>query len=257
MLFRSKFQDSKIKNKTYTLPNFQKTVEFGGKEKGKMAAGIDAELKTANSINDQIQDINGKTGKKTIIVNINGKKYNVSKCIKIEGFVKSDLALLNENGEEVVWISYKKGNSPKDFQQWGGMTEKNIIDHPEIEKFVAQMQKRFPKGIPNATTIAKKIKDNNLKKLSVYGIEYRKNAVNSRQNVSIVLQGPVRLVSYGSNQYKFSSNHTLQGGENVIGGYEPVLMIIYKGDRDNFGIKGARFAIQPILSRNINEMIKE
>ena len=74
-----KFQDSKIKNKTYTLPNFQKTVEFGGKEKGKMAAGIDAELKTANSINDQIQDINGKTGKKTIIVNINGKKYNVSK----------------------------------------------------------------------------------------------------------------------------------------------------------------------------------
>jgi hypothetical protein len=32
-------------------------------------------------------------------------------------------------------------------------------------------------------------------------------------------------------------------------------MAMYKGDRNQFGVKGARFAIQPIESRKITEFI--
>jgi hypothetical protein len=68
-----------------------------------------------------------------------------------------------------------------------------------------------------------------------------------------MLQGAVKLVKR-KDYYELSSNHTSLNGEKQTNGYEPMFMAIYKGDRSNFGVKGARFAIQPKSSRKSKEI---
>ena len=94
-----------------------------------------------------------------------------------------------------------------------------------------------------------------LKKYAVYGVDYSEKGTLGQQNVSVVLQGTVKLFKYGK-VYKFTANHHHENGEEITGGFEPVMMAMYKGDRSNFGVKGARFAIQPKDSRNVKEWIK-
>ena len=87
--------------------------------------------------------------------------------------------------------------------------------------------------------------------LSVYGNEYGNNM--SRQNVSVLLQGPIKLAKSGSS-YIFQSNHVHYNGDSVDGdGFDPVLMAIYKGDRSDAGIKGTRIVISPIGGRKGTE----
>lgn len=248
------FRDSKSKTKTYKLNNFMKNEEFGGKPAGG-GAGVGIEMREIDSINKQLDEIKAKTGSKFVPIKVKTKTYRAAKCVKTKGVPKSDFSILDENGNEIIWLSHKEGSSARDFQQWGGMTEANIQNHPEAKKFIKQVQEMFPNGIPNATTVAKKIKDNKLQKMSIYGVDYKPGGTLGLQNVSVVLQGPVKLRKSG-NAWKFEANHSHENGEDITGDFEPVMMAIYKGDRSNFDVKGARFAIQPKGSRKVSEWIK-
>lgn len=284
-LQKIEFIDYKIKTRKYKLSNFKKTEEFGGKPNGAPGKAIeDREIQIINeqinalrgsldeielsahfkkikikmeqirSINEQLNEIRSKTGEKEVDIRSRTRIYKVAKCIKTQGIPKSDFTLVDKFGNEVMWISHKEGSSPRDFQQWGGMTEPEIANHPETRLFVQQIQEKFPDGLPNAMTIGKKIKDENLKKMSIYGVGY--GSLNfGRQNVTLVLQGSVKIRRYGS-IYIFSANHVYYNGDRAIGEYEPVFMAMYKGDRSNFGVKGARFAIQPFASRKVKEWIE-
>lgn len=248
------FLDKKSKTKKYKITSFKKNEEFGGKPAGG-GAGVGIEMREINSINAQIAEITAKTGKKTVPVRVKSKTYQIAKCVKTNGVPKSDFSILDINGNEIMWLSHKEGSTSRDFQQWGGMTEERIANHPESQKFIKQIQDKFPNGIPNATTVAKMIKDPDLKKMSIYGVAYGKGKPLGLQNVSVVLQGPVKLRKNGST-YVFDANHSHENGETITGDFEPVFMAIYKGDRSNFGVKGARFAIQPKGSRKVTEWLK-
>lgn len=254
VLSKIEFQNSRSKGLKYKLTAFKKNEEFGGKVAGK-SAGADIEAREINSINKQINEILSKTGEKSIPVKIKSKTYRIAKCYKTPGVPKSDFYLTDENENEIAWISHKEGSSARDFQQWGGMTEKNIQEHPEVQKFIKQIQEMFPDGITRATTIAKYIKDPILKRYAVYGVDYGLDKPMGRQNVSLVLQGPVKI-SKSASKYVFTANHAHENGEDITGPFEPVLMAMYKGDRSNFGVEGARFAIQPAQSRNVTKWIK-
>lgn len=249
------FIDSKIKTKTYRLSSFKKTVEFGGKPDGG-GAGVGIEMREINSINVQFDDIRSRSGKAYVPVKLKNQTYYAYQCIKTFGVPKSDFSILGSQGEEIMWLSHKEGATPKDFQQWGGMTDPAIANHPESQLFIQQMQDKFPNGIPPATTIAKRIKSINLQAMSVYGVDYSKSSPMGLDNVSLVLQGPVKVVRYG-NAFEFKANHVHENGERITGGFEPVFMCIFKGDRSNFGVAGARFAIQPRDSRKVTEWIDE
>jgi hypothetical protein len=253
-LQKIEFTDAVIKTKTYKLSSFKKNVEFGGKPPG-AGAGVGIETREIKSINDQFDKIRSETGLKYVPIKIGTKTYQAVKCIKTKGVPKSDFSVVDEQGNEIIWISHKEGSSPRDFQQWGGMTEDRIQNHPEAQKFIKQMQEKFPNGIPSAMTVGKIINDHMLKKYAVYGVDYSEKGTLGQQNVSVVLQGTVKLFKYGK-VYKFTANHHHENGEEITGGFEPVMMAMYKGDRSNFGVKGARFAIQPKDSRNVKEWIK-
>jgi len=236
----------------YKLTDVVKTPEFGGKGEGASTAKEDAALK---SLRDQIRVAKKKDGSATINIRIGSATYKISDAESTPGTPKSDFHLLDSDGNEVVWISHKDGSTPKDFQQWGGMSaskEPKIYNHPESQKFIKDVLSMYPNGLPSATTIARRIRSSELKNMTVYGNQYGGNY--SRQNVTLMLQGSVNLSKTGSS-YRITATHTHLNGDEMGGGYEPVFMAIYKGDRSDFGIKGTRVVIAPIESRKIKGMV--
>lgn len=236
----------------YKLSDFVKTPEFGGKGEGASTAKEDAALM---SLRKQIRAAKKKEGSATINIRIGTTTYKVSDAESTPGTPKSDFHLLGPDGKEVAWISHKDGSTERDFQQWGGMSERvepKIFGHPETQKFINDMLKLYPKGLPSATTVARKIKNLQLKNMAVYGNEFGGNY--SRQNVTLMLQGSVLLSKNGSS-YRITATNTHDNGDTMSGGYEPVFMAIYKGDRSDFGIKGTRVVIAPYGCRKIKGMV--
>lgn len=231
----------------YKLSDIKKNADFGGKGDRSSVAKEDAALE---SLNNQLNEAKKVLKSATVPIVIKNKTYQVASAESTPGTPKSDFHLLDINGNEIVWISHKDGRGPRDFQQWGGISERSeptIFKHPETQKFVNDLKKKYPNGLPPATTLFRTIKDTKLKMLSVYGNAYGSSM--NRQNVTILLQGPITLVKTG-NKYKLNANHVHFNGDSVDSeGFEPVLMAIYKGDRSDAGVKGTRIVISPIGGR--------
>lgn len=233
--------------KQYKLSDIKKNAEFGGKGDRSSVAKEDAAL---SSINSQLNAIKKATALAYVPVKVKSTIHKVVKAESTPGTPKSDFHLINEAGEECVWISHKDGSTAKDFQQWGGISERKeplIFAHKETQKFVADLKAVYPKGLPSATTLYRHIKDDHLKMLSVYGNSY--GGTLGKQNVSVLLQGPPEIKVSGKN-YVLSANHVHYNGDSVDGdGFDPVLMAIYKGDRSDAGVKGTRIVISPVGGR--------
>lgn len=243
-----RFADAK--GNIYKITDIVKTKEFGGRGAGSGTAKEDAAL---SSLRKQIAAAKKADGTATLKISIGSKTYDVFDAVTTPGTPKSDFHLIDMEGKEVVWISHKDGRTAKDFQQWGGMSqskEPDIYRHAEVQKFIKDMLKRYPQGLPKATTIARKIKDQKLKNLSVYGNRFGGGF--GQQNVTITLQGDIQLSKSG-NKYKITAYHTHLNGERLLGDYDPVFMAIYKGDRSDFGIAGTRVVIAPVGCRKITE----
>lgn len=234
------------------LRGLEKTGEFGGKGAGFSTRDEDAAL---GSINEMFAKLKGD--KEEIPVVIGDRTVNVAKFVTTPGTPKSDFHAEDAAGNEVAWISHKKGSRAKDFGQWGGMSDREMKTvyqrFPEAKEEILAFAKTVIDmtggQIPRATTYAREIKNGVLRGIAVYGIGFKGEP--SKQNVDLVLQGdPVfdgnKLVSTGPHH---------SNGERVEGEFEPVLMAMYKGDRDNFGVKGARFSVYPKGGRKITQMV--
>lgn len=225
-----------------------KNAEFGGKG---AESGTVKEDQQLNSLVKQIDEAKANESSATLKVKVGSKIFDVYRADSTNGTPKSDFHLEDINNEEIVWISHKDGSTAKHFQQWGGISEKKeplIFNHPETQKFITDLKKKFLNGLPPATTLYRHISDKRLKMLAVYGNQF--GGQEGQQNVSILLQGEVKLKKQ-SKHYIISATHVHYNGDSVdSNGYEPVLMAIFKGDRSDAGVKGTRIVISPILGRN-------
>lgn len=238
--------------KIYKLTDFVKTKEFGGKGEGSGTAKEDMALA---SLRDQIAKAKVDAAAATIPIKIGSSIYKVFDAVTTPGTPKSDFHLVDVDGKEIAWISHKDGRTAKDFQQWGGMSQRSeprIYAHSEVQAFIEDLKRVYPDGLPRATTLAREIKDTKLKMMSVYGNEYGGSF--SRQNTTLMLQGSVKLSKTGSN-YSITAYHTHLNGDIMKDDYEPVFMAIYKGDRSDFGVKGTRIVIAPKGCRKITDYI--
>jgi len=244
-----------VDGNTYKFKDLLKSGEFGGKGAGGSTIKEDREL---TSLRDQLETIKKEIKSVTVPIKIGNTIYHAEGAESTPGTPKSDFHLLDKDGKEIVWISHKDGSRPGDFQQWGGISlrkEPKIFKHPETQKFINDLKEMYPDGLPRATSLYRKIEDKNLKMLSVYGNEYGGRL--SRQNCTILIQGPVKLVKKNK-EYVFESNHIHINGESVdSGGFEPVFMAIYKGDRSDAGVKGTRIVIMPIQGRKAKQFTKD
>ena len=183
--------------------------------------------------------------------------YQVVNVESTPGTPKSDFHFRDRNGNMVGFVSHKDGSSATAIQQWGGITQRGepmLAAHPETQAFVQTCQAMFGTQMPNATTVARKIKDNRLKMMAIYGNGFGGGP--SIQNVDVLLQGTVNITRTGVGKYKLvASAQTHNNGDSVGGAYEPVFMCIYKGDRSNYGIKGARMVISGKGGRSIKQYV--
>jgi alanine-alpha-ketoisovalerate/valine-pyruvate aminotransferase len=179
--------------------------------------------------------------------------YDVFDVVSTPGTPKSDFHLIDIDGKEIAWISHKDGRTAKDFQQWGGISQSKepiIYSNEEVQAFIKDLKSNYPDGLPPATTLYRKIKNNKLKMLSVYGNNF--GSALGQQNVTILLQGDIKLVKRNFS-YELSSNNVHFNGDSIIGDFEPVLMAIHKGDRSDAGVKKTRIVISPIGGRKGKE----
>ena len=200
-----------------------------------------------------------------IKLKIGGVGYdNVCGVNKVSGTPKADLVFVSLNGKtfiEVCWVSHKMGSKAQDFSQWSGISESNIATNDYTKQFKNKCVTAFPDRIPSGTSVYEKIPDDpkgtQLKGMAVFGVNYKVGSdERNSNNVDFVLQGTPSL----RDGILTMSGGIHKNGDLPIGDFDPVLNIVYKGDRSDLGIGGARAAIYPIKGRRqdpIDVYIKE
>lgn len=210
--------------------HFYKTPEFGGKGAGSGTAAEDRYLTEFRKI---IQEELIKSKKNYILVKINGRTIHVSDIISTPQTTrrapKADFSLLDENQKQVGWISHKAGSKPTDFQQYGGLSDEAFSSNPEVKKFMDDVIKRYPKGLPSGTSLMRKAKNKDVILKSVFGTDYGKQP--GIQNVDEFHQGSMKLKKSGQS-YTIESTHKGTNGEIPKGGgYDCIYFARYTTDR--------------------------
>ena len=213
-------------------------------------ASLDVEAAAIRTLQEAITQamiVNGGP----ITIKVKNKRHN--NCIGVQktpGTPKSDFAIINSNKKPVIYISHKKGSRPNDFQQWSGMTEDDILNHPEVQDFISECKSLFGNKMPPGVSVYKKINSKELKTMSVFGVDYltHRSGIN---NVDVLIQGDPGLKKVGEHWELTTTGNIHYNGDLPEQGFDPVLTLIYKGDRNQFDIKGARASIYPIQGRKM------
>lgn len=210
--------------------HFYKTPEFGGKGSG---SGTAAEDRYLSEFRKNIQDELIKAKKNYILVKMNGRTIHVSDIISTPQTTrrapKADFSLLDENGKQVGWISHKAGSKPTDFQQYGGLSDDAFSNNTEVKKFMTDLIKLYPKGLPSGVSVMRKAKNKDVILKSVFGTEYGKQP--SIQNVDEFHQGSMKLVKNGLSYTITSTHKGVNGDIPKGGGYDCIYFARYTSDR--------------------------
>lgn len=220
--------------------------------------GLDAELQAINHLNECLFSAIASSCGNPISIKLRDRIVDgVIGCVKTQGTPKSDFHLVDRNGKAVIHISHKKGTSPSDFQQWGGMTDSLIRRNQIVKDFIQEFQDIHGDSILPGESFARLIPDskegNQLKLMSVYGVD-APSGISGKNCVDVLIQGMPSLFYSGEGLYELATTgHIHYFPDLPEDGFDPVLSIIYKGDRDNFGIFGARAAIYPRDGRRFKD----
>jgi hypothetical protein len=256
-----KARDSKTLNKIeltdihghkYKFADFSKTGEFGGRGAGSGTVAEDAALA---DIKKKLNALLIEIGMPYIKVKVGNTIVHMADIISTPGTPKADFHVLDEHGNEVAWISHKKGSKANDFQQYGGMVE--IANESEVMLFAKDVKKALAEQgltrLPMKTAFARPVESKRVILKSVYGKDYKNTVADSRQNINVLYQGPMEFEKKGD-FYIIKSNHTMIHGEIPSGDYECYYYCRPAQDRTQFGVPGARFFIvakkTAIMNRN-------
>lgn len=215
-----------------TIPkSFLKTPSFGGKGQGSGTSKEDAAMK---DFNEKLNAILVKEKLGQISLSINGRKVDVSLMVKTEGKYqgkepKSDMTLVDAQGDPQAYISHKAGRTAKDYQQYGGLSYKQYAANKDVQKFMKAVLAEEPKGLSSGQSFFRKIKDKQLVKEAVFGPEY--GGKPSISNVDEFHLGNMSLVGSGDGPYKITSTHKGNNGDMPKGEFEAYYFIRYQARR--------------------------
>ena len=111
-------------------------------------------------------------------------------------------------------------------------------EHPEVKAFNEALTKFLQdnklEGLPQKTRFISSIQDDELVRKLIYGPNY--GGENSKDNVNIILQGEIDLLSKGDNTYELTAQHVQSPPSLPEGEYQQYLTSSYRADREMFGI---------------------
>jgi hypothetical protein len=240
-----------INGKEYKISDFAKSGEFGGRGAG---SGTAAEDEALSDLKEKFSKILTSKTLPYIFVKVNKKIVEVADIQSTFGTPKSDFHFLDSLGKEVAWISHKKGSSPKDFQQYAGLSEvKKALPSKDLDNFIDAIKNYMKENnltsFPSKTKFLREIKDKKIIGLALYGKDFKASGPSGRNNINVLYQGFMnfKLIKKEDNNniptYEITSNHTMYHGEDPTGGYEAVYSIRYQGDRSDQRIENSRLMI--------------
>lgn len=239
-----------------TIPkDFLKTGDFGGRGAG---SGTNAETMAMNYFNDKLNKILQREGIPQITLKINNRTINCAAMVKTEGKFqgyepKSDMTIVDDKGVPQAFISHKAGRSAKDYQQYGGLSDKALPpeyrNNRDVKKFMQDVLKQRPDGLKSGDSFYRKVTDKKLVKMMMYGPLYGKGP--SISNVDEFHLGNMDLKGRGEGPYTIQSVHKGTNGEIPTGQFEAVLFIRYQARRGDARAAGevvpnARVGVFPL-----------
>lgn len=224
---RFKFASGR-EQKDYNIWNSLLDDVFKRNSSLKRTSSYAEELRVIKKVNQKIQELGGG---QPVDLKFGNKIYK-----NTAGFVggisgkKADFVIVSYDAEEKCYISHKKGDTAKDFQQYGGISRNvagnTIYNHPEVKRFREDLVngewKNKVLDEKGKTRIFRKIKSNSLKKKSVFGKRY--GSMHGHDNVNYFAQGDPSIIKRGNlivvTFPKMVINGRLSG---LRGEYTPVL----------------------------------
>ena len=229
--------DTMKKGKVKYPSDFFKGPEFGGKGVGFGTRAEDAFLK---AFREELEKTIAKEKTGALDMIVGRRKMVIAGVESTPGVPKSDFHLLDDMGREAAWISHKAGKTAKDFQQYGGLSNKVFKGNADVEKFVKDVKEMFPDGFQRKQSVFRKVKDNNIARLSVWGVDYGK--ARGRNNIDEFHQGTMKLVKSGK-YYTIQSAHSDTNGSVPKEGYTCIYYARFTSDMDSLGVKNSRIGV--------------
>lgn len=231
---------------------FFKTGDFGGRGKG---GGTVAEDRALTKFRKVMQDQMEEDGTPFLKIEIGGRTVEAADIVKTKNEgpqrssrdPKSDFSLIDINGTPVGFISHKDGERADSFQQYGGVTDKDIYnvikDSAEFQQFVADLKSAYPDGLPRRTTLARPVKDKDVARKVIYGYKFKTSGDRGINNVDEFHQGTMKLTKVRGELYKIDSHHKETHPAIPTGEYSPIYQARYDSGRGNLGVKNSRIGV--------------
>ena len=245
-----------IDDKDVTLNSNQlkKTKDYGGRGAGSGTRVEDAALA------DAVFGLNKLDEGKPVSILFNDVIYsNITTATTVPKTPKADFSFDDSEDNRKIFVSHKAGSTAKDFQQYGGVTA--IADESEVQSFVEAVKDALqdPNQMEPGKGFRRKVNSPEIIRKTVYGLDYQPKKDYGINNVQGLLQGPLTFEetknSKGEKVFKLDSNHTILNPDLPEGDYEAYFYVTMRRNRNQFGIKDARFGIYTeAFKRNATEI---
>ena len=214
--------------------DFFKTPEFGGKGSGSGTAAEDRELK---GLRNEMEAAMKRDGISVLPMMVGRKKVMAVGVETTPGVPKSDFHLVDAAGNEIAWISHKDGSTSKDFQQYGGLTNRVFKNNSAVKDFMNALLKKYPDGMQRGKSAYRTVKDKKLINQSVWGVDFGK--ARGRDNVDEFHQGPMKIKKRGKLYYIQSRHQDTNGNLPKGEGYDAIFYARFTSDRGS-NVAGVR-----------------
>jgi len=218
-----------------------KTAEFGGEGAGSRTKKEDMALTDATN---KLSKLNN--GEPVTLI-VNNKAYEgITGMVNIPKTPKSDFAYI-AGDSPVIFISHKDGKTAKDFQQYGGVSQPGVINHPEVQDFVKAVKNQLqdPTQMVRGTAFTRPVEDPELIRKLVYGLDFKEGGPYGEQNVQALYQGPIEYekTKEDSKTFTVTANHVINSPDIPQDDYTPYFYATFRRNRNQFGIKDVRFGV--------------
>ena len=242
------------KNVTLNTNQLKKTKDYGGRGAGSGTRVEDAALAEA------VFGLNKLDEGKPVNILFNGVVYSdITTATTVPKTPKADFSFDDLGGNRKIFVSHKAGSTAKDFQQYGGVTA--IANELEVQSFVEAVKEALqdPNQMEPGKGFRRKVNSPEIVRKTVYGLDYQPKKDYGINNVQGLLQGPLTFEetknSKGEKIFKLESNHTILNPNLPEGDYEAYFYVTMRRNRNQFGIKDARFGIYTeAFKRNATEI---
>ena len=252
LFVKGDIDDKDVKISTNQL---SKTKDYGGRGAGSGTRVEDACLA------DAVLGINKLDNCKPVSILFNGVTYNnIVTATTVPKMPKADFSFDDAEGNRKIFVSHKAGSTAKDFQQNGGVFD--LQEYSEVTDFVEAVKEALPDSNiiePGNKGYRRKVQSPEIIRRTVYGLDFEPKSNYGINNVQGLLQGPLTFDeikgSKGEKVFKLESNHTILNPDLPEGDYECYFYVTMRKNRNQFGIKNARFGIYTeAFKRNATEI---